>query len=54
MELNHITYPQLGQGGGREINTDASCLNHGGGGRIGFRDKPAAIDGSSSKVLAAH
>ena len=41
------------QGSGREINTDASCLNHSGGGGIDFRDKPVAIDGNSSKIHVA-
>jgi len=53
VELNRITNPQLGQGGGRGINTDASYLNHGGAGGTGFHDKLAAIDGSSSQIHAA-
>jgi len=37
--LNHITNPQLGQDGGRGISIDASRLNQGGEGGIGFRDQ---------------
>ena len=44
--------PQSGQGGGREIRTDASCMNHGGGGGTGFRDKSTAVNGNSRKIHA--
>ena len=55
VELNNLNAsPQSGQGGGRVSSTDASCRNHGGGGGAGFRDKMAAVDGSSSKIHAAH
>jgi len=49
---NHITHPQLGQGGDREISTDASRLNQGGEGGTGFRDNPTEVDGSSNQIRA--
>ena len=45
--------PKSGHGGGRGIITDASWLNQGGGGGTTFRDKPAAVDGSSNKIRVA-
>jgi len=44
---------QSGHGGGRGINTDASCLSHGGGGETGFCDRSAIKDGSSSNAHVA-
>jgi len=48
-ELNHITIPQSGQGGDREINTDVSWLNQNGGGGTDFRDRSDVKDGKSNQ-----
>jgi len=52
VELNRITNSQSDQGSVCGISTDASCLNHNSEDETGFRDKPTAIDGSSSKIHA--
>ena len=52
VELYHLSH-QSGQGGGRKINTNASCLSHSGGGGANFRDKPVAIGGRSSRINAS-
>jgi len=44
--------PQSGQGSGRDNNTDTSHRDQGGGGGTGSRDRPVAVDGSSSKKHA--
>ena len=51
VELN-ISH-QLNPDGGHASGISVSCLNHGGGGGTGFRDKPAAVNGNSSKIPAA-
>jgi len=51
VELNISHYS--GYGGGRVTDISISYLNHGGGGGTGFRDKPAAVHGNSSKIHAA-
>jgi len=43
---------QLGHGGGRDNNTNASHYSQGGGGGTDFCDRPAAVNGSSSKMYA--
>ena len=53
MELNRITNLESGHGDGRGISADVSWLNQGDGGGTGFRDIPAAVDGSSNKIHAA-
>jgi len=45
--------PQSSQGDGREISTDVSWMNQGGGGETSFCDKSAAVDGTSNKICAA-
>ena len=50
VELYHISH-QSGQGGGRRISTDASCMSHGGGG-TDFRDRLIVVGGSWSKINA--
>jgi len=52
-ELNYIMNPQSSQGDGREISTDVSWMNQGGGGETSFCDKSAAVDGTSNKICAA-
>jgi len=47
VEPNHISH-QSGQGGRREISTDASCRSQDGGGGTGFRDQLATINDSLS------
>jgi len=42
-----------GHGGGQGINIDVSCLSHGGGGEVGFRDRSTIKDGSSSNTYVA-
>ena len=55
VELEHISHEllQLGQSGGRNINTKESHRNHGEGGEVGRRDEPTANDDSSNKAQAA-
>jgi len=45
--------PQSGQGGGRGINTDASCLNHGCRGETDFRDRSNVKNGRSKQSQVA-
>jgi len=45
--------PQSGHGGGRGICTSASCRDQDDRGETGFRDRPATVDGRSSKKHAA-
>jgi len=53
VKLTRITNSQSDQGGGFGISIDTSCLNHGGGSGVSFRDKLIAIDDSSRKIYAA-
>jgi len=52
VELHHISH-QSGQGGGRESNTDASYLSHGGGGGTDFRDRSTTVGGNLSRINVA-
>jgi len=52
-ETERITNPQSAQGDRHGISTNASCLNHGGGGGTDLSDKPVTVNGSSSKIHAA-
>jgi len=53
IELNHISH-QSGNDGGRSTGINVSYLNHSGGDETGFRDKPVAVNGNSSKIHVAY